>query len=122
MFSSEYKHFEKEFITKFKVFSFSLVDRGSVIKITEWRKNTGFSINLDLGGAELLRDAVKSVLRQNSGEEFKRFYRNHNYSLIIQSSRNTAGRFMKVWKILNGTLKSSVHSRGGQWPRMEKIL
>ena len=104
MFSSDYKHFEKEFRTKFKLFSFSLVDRGSVIRITEWRKTACFSINLDLGGAAWLRDAVKSVLRQNSGEEFKRFYRNHSYSLIIQSSRNSAGRFMKIWKILNGTL------------------
>ena len=104
MFNSDYKHFEKEFRTKFKLFSFSLIDRGGVIKITERRKNASFSINLDFGGAAWLSDTINSVLSQNSVEEFKRFYRNHSYRLAIESSRNSAGRFMKIWKLANGNL------------------
>ena len=101
---AHYKHFEKEFRTKHKVFYFSLVDRGSVIKITEWRKNVTFSLKLDLGGAAWVREIVCSILRQNPADEFKRFYRNHNYRLILESARNSAGRFMKICKIQNGIL------------------
>ena len=104
MFRSDYKHFEKEFRTKHKVFYFSLVDRGSVIKISEWRKKVSFSMKLDLGGADWIRKVVSSTLRQNSAADFKRFYRNHNYRLILESCTNSAGRFMKICKIQNGTL------------------
>ena len=88
MFRMEYKHFEKGYRTKYKLFSFSLVGRGSVVRITKLKKTATFSINLDLGGAAWFSDAVNSVLRQNLVEEFKRFYRTHNYRVIIESSRN----------------------------------
>ena len=104
MFGPEYKHFEKEFRTKYKVFSFSLVDRGSVVRIIEWRKTVSSSIKLDFGGIAWLREAITSILRQNPAVEFKRFYRTHNYRVILESSRNNAGRFMKICKIQNGTL------------------
>ena len=103
MFSSNYKHFEKELERNSNYF-LSLLDSGSVIKITEIRKNVSFSINLDLGGAAWLSNTIISVLRQNPMEEFKHFYRNHNYILAIKSSRNSAGRFMKIWKLVNGNL------------------
>ena len=90
----EHKHFKKEFRTKFKLFP----------RITEWRKTTSFLINLDVGGAAWIRDAVNSVLRQEPVEELKRFYRAHNYRVIIESSRNSARRFMKICKIQNGFL------------------
>ena len=93
----EYKHFNKEFRTRYKLFSFSFVERASVVRITEWRKIATFSFNLDLGGAT--RDVVNSILRQNLAEEFKRFYRTHNYRVILESSRNSAERFMKICKI-----------------------
>ena len=99
MFRSDYKHFEKEFRTKYKVFYCSLVDRGSVVKITEWRKTMTFSIKLDIGGVDWLREAVYNILSQNPAEEFKRFYRTHNYIVILESARNSAGRFMKICKI-----------------------
>ena len=91
MFKSDYKHFEKEFRTKFKVFSFSLVERGSVVRIVEWRKNNYFSIKLDLEGVDWLRKFVHNILRLNLGEDFKRFYRTHNYRLILESARNSEG-------------------------------
>ena len=106
MLRMEYKHFEKEFRTKFKLFSFSLVGRGSVVRIIERRKTETFSINLDLGGAAWLSDAIKSILQQNKGEEFKRLFRAHDYRVILESSRNSAGRFMKICKIQYGTLSS----------------
>ena len=104
MFRADYKHFEKEFRTKYKVFYFSLVDRGSVVKITEWRKTMTFSIKLDLRGIDWLREAVYNILRQNPEDEFKRFYRTHNYRVILETTRNRAGRFMKLCKIQNGSL------------------
>ena len=104
MFRPDYKHFEKEFRTKHKVFYFSLVGRGSVIKINEWRKTVTFSFKLDLGGADWLREAISSILRQKPEAEFKRFYRTHNYRVILESARNSAGRFMKICKIQSGTL------------------
>ena len=79
----EYKHFEKEFRTKFKLFTFFPIERGNVVRIIEWRKTTSFSINLDLGGAAWISDVVNNVLRQEPMEEFKRFYRAHNYSVHI---------------------------------------
>ena len=82
MIRAEYKHFEKEFRTKHKVFYFSLVERGSVIKISEWRKNVTFSMELDLGGGAWIREVISNILRQNPADEFKRFYKNHNYRLI----------------------------------------
>ena len=99
MFRSDYKHFEKEFRTKLKVFSFSLVDKGSVIKIVEWRRNVNFSFKLDLGGADWLRKSVHNILRLNPGEDFKRFYKTHTYRLILESARNRAGRFLKIFKV-----------------------
>ena len=93
MISSDYKHFEKEFRTRFKPFSFSLVDRGSAIKINEWTKNATYSIKLDLDGADWLRESVHNILRINPVGDFRRFYRSHNYRLILESARNGAGRF-----------------------------
>ena len=96
MLRSDFNHFEKEFRTKFKVFSFSLVDRGSVVKITERRKHVNYSIKLDLGGIDWLRQSVHNILTFNPGEDFKRFYKSHNYRLILESARNSAGRFLKI--------------------------
>ena len=104
MFSSDYKHFNKEFRTKFKTFSFSLVDRGSVIRITEWRKTGHYSIKVDLGGADWNREFVHSILKINQVDEFKWFYRTHNYRLILECERNRAGRFLKICMVQNGTL------------------
>ena len=104
MLSSDYQHFKNEFRTKFKVFSFSLVDRGSAAKINEWRKNVNYSIKLDLGGADWLRESVHNILRINLVEDFKRFYRTHSYGLIVETVRNGAGRFLKICKVQNGTL------------------
>ena len=102
----EYKYFEKEFRIKFKLFSFSLVGRGSVFRITKRRKRAVFSINLDFGRAAWLNDALKCILKQNLGEEFKQFFRAHDYRVIIESSTNRAGRFLKICKIQNGILRS----------------
>ena len=99
----EYKHFEQEFRTKFKIFSFSLVERGSV-RITECRKTSSFSISLDLGGVAWISGVLNSVLRKEPIEEFQQFYRAHNYRVIIESSRNSAGRYIKICKIQNGFL------------------
>ena len=104
MFRLDYKHFDKEFRTKFKVFSFSLLERGSVIRITEWRKTVNYSIKVDLGGADWIRDSVHSILKINQVDEFKRFYRTHNYRLILECERNRAGKFLKICKVQNGTL------------------
>ena len=91
---SDYKQYEKDFRTKLKHFTFSLVERGSVVRITEWRKGVSFSINLDLEGAYWIREVLNDVLRQEPVEEFKRFYRAHNYRVILESSRNSAGRYV----------------------------
>ena len=115
MFGSDYKHFEKEFKTKFKVFSFSMVDRGSVIKIVEWRKNVNYTVRLDLGGADWLRVSVHNILRLNPGEDFRQFYRTHNYRLILESARNTTGRFLKIWKVQNGTLNKLFIPEESNW-------
>ena len=115
MFSSDYKHFEKEFKTKFKVFSFSLVDRGSVIRIVEWRRNVKYSFTLDLGGSDWLRESVHNVLRFNPEEDFKRFYRTHNYRLILESARNKAGKFLKICKVQNGTLNHLFVPEESNW-------
>ena len=73
MVRSKYKHFNREFRTKFKLFTFSLVERGSVVKITEWRNTTSFSVNLDLGGVAWIKDVLISVMRQEPIEDFNGF-------------------------------------------------
>ena len=115
MISSDYKHFEKEFRTSFKVFSFSLVDRGSAVKINERTKNATYSVKLDLGGANWLRESVHNILRINQVEDFRRFYRTHNYRLILECARNGAGRFLKLCKVQNGTLNYLFIPKESKW-------
>ena len=40
----------------------------------------------------------------NPAEDFKRLYITQNYRVILESARNSAGRFMKICKIQNETL------------------
>ena len=120
-----YKHFDRDFRTKYKVFSFRLDDSGGKIIITERNRFNNFVVEFDLGGGEWLCRIASEVLRIGKKGTFIRKFRGSNYQLLAECNKNRAGWFLKVMKIQNGVIRSIVvpaelGDRG--WVMFEKCL
>lgn len=44
----------------------------------------------------------------SKGHEFKRFYKNHSYKLIVECSKNEMGNFMRILKIQKGDIRKVI--------------
>ena len=120
-----YKHFDRDFRTKHKVFLFRLGDSGGKIIITEKNRNKNFVIEVDLGGGEWLYRIAGEALKIGRIGTFIRKYRGSNYHLLAECSTNSAGWFLKVMKIQNGVIRTIVvpaeHGDRG-WVLFEKCV
>ena len=75
-----YKHFDRDFRTKHKVFIFRLGDSGDKIIITERNRFNNFVVEVDLGGeGEWLCRIAGEALRIGRKGKFIRKYRGSNY-------------------------------------------
>ena len=103
-----YKHFDIDFKTKFKTFWFTLDESGSFIKIVERNKYNSYDLEFDLGGGCWLRRVVEEAVRLGKEGNFRRLFRGGNYHLVVDSSKNKAGCFLRVMKIQNGENKKVI--------------
>ena len=75
----DYKHLDRDFGTKHKVFIFQLDDSGGKIIITERNRFKNFVVDIDLGGGYWLSNVVGEVLRWGRNGQFKKLYMGNNY-------------------------------------------
>ena len=60
----DYKHLDRAFRTKHKLFSLSLDESGARIKICERNKFNSYVLEIDLGGGDWLCKVVGVALRE----------------------------------------------------------
>ena len=96
-----------DFKTKFKTFIFTLDESGSFIRIEERNKINSYDVEVDLGGDWLSR-TVEEAVRSGKDGTFRRIFRGRNYQLVVDSSKNKAGRFLTVLKIQNGATRKVI--------------
>ena len=124
----DYKHLDRDFRTKHKVFIFCLDESGSKINITERNRFNNIDIWLGGGGGwgcDWLCRVVGEALRLGGDGKSRRTYRGSNYQLQVECSTNNTGWFLKAMKIHNGTIRNIivlVEYEFSGWVNFEKCL
>ena len=103
-----YKHFDIEFKTKHKIFIFTLDESGSFIRIVERNRSNSYVVEVDLGGGAWLCKVAEEALGKGKEGNFKRVFRGRDYQLVVDSSKNKAGCFLRVLKIHNGSTRNVI--------------
>ena len=120
-----YKHFDRDFKTKHKAFTFCLDEFGSKIIITERNRANKFVVEVDIRGGDWLCRVVGDALKLGRVGGFRRMYRGSNYQLFVDCGNNMAGWFLKVMKIYNGTINNIIvpaEQEFSGWLNFEKCL
>ena len=102
------KHFDVDFKTKHKIFIFTLEESGSFIRIVKRNRINSHDVEVNLGGGDWLRRVVEEALRTGKEGNFRRIFRGRNYQLVVDSSKNKAGCFLRVLKIQNGATRKVI--------------
>ena len=88
MSMTDYKHLDRDFRTKHKVFIFQLDDSGAKIIIMERNRFNSFVVEIDIWGGrgwgDWLCNVVGEALRSGKNGQFKRSYRGSNYMLLVE--------------------------------------
>ena len=99
------------FSTRFKCFSFNINDYGTRVIIRESCAGRTFTISIDVEGCYWLASQLSQIMGNRQDEEVFRTFRKGNYRLSITRGGNKAGEFLKLMKVENGTVKTSVIQR-----------
>ena len=102
-----YKHFDLDFKTKHKIFSFTLDESGRFIIIVERNRVNKYAVEVDLGGGHWLCRIIDEALRVGKEGNFRRSFKGGNYQLVVDSSKNRARCFLKMMKIQNGDTRET---------------
>ena len=94
-----YEHFDIEFKTKHKIFIFTLDESSSFIRIVERNRINSYVVEVDLGGGAWLRRVIEEALGLGKEGNFRRIFRGRDYQLVVDSSMNKAGCFLRALKI-----------------------
>lgn len=72
---------------------------------------SSFSFDIDLGGAFWIYENVKWAYEKRLAGDFRKAYRGHGYTVILDSSINKAGCFMKITKFFSGSWRNIIIPR-----------